>query len=64
MGFSKHFVIPPCLCSKLSLKALSQQRGLQSAVSPPVDPGQSPGGEPRGKAPRSSAYLGSENLLI
>ena len=32
--------------------------GLQSAVSPPVRPGQSLGGEPRGKPPRSSAYLG------
>ena len=38
--------------------------GLESAVSPPVGPGQSPGGEPSSEAPRSSAYLGFENLLI
>ena len=39
-------------------------RGLQSAVSSPVGPGQSPGWGPRGKAPRSSVYLVFENLLL
>ena len=38
--------------------------GLQSTVSPPVDPGQSPGGGPRDKALGSSAYLDFENLLL
>ena len=38
--------------------------GLQSTVNPPVGPGQSPGGGPRGKALGSSAYLGFENLLL
>ena len=38
--------------------------GLQSAVSPPVDPGQSPGEGPRGEAPGSSVYLGFEHLLL
>ena len=38
--------------------------GLQSAISPPVGPGQSPDGGSRGEAPGSSAYLGFENLLL
>ena len=38
--------------------------GLESTVSPPVDPGQSLGGGPRGEAPGSSAYLGFENLIL
>ena len=37
---------------------------LQSAVSPPVGPGQSPGGGLRGEAPERSTYLGFENLLF
>ena len=36
--------------------------GLQSAVSPPVGPGKSPGGGLRGDALGSSAYLGFENF--
>ena len=38
--------------------------GLQSAIRPPVGPGQSPGGRPRGEALGSSVYLGFENLLL
>ena len=39
--------------------------GLQSSVSPPVGPGQSPdGGGPGGKALGSSVYLGFENLSL
>ena len=38
--------------------------GLQSTVSPPIGPEQSPGGGPRGEAPRSAAYLGFQNLLL
>ena len=39
-------------------------RGSESAVSPPVGPGQSPVGGPRSKALGSSVYLGFENLLL
>ena len=38
--------------------------GLQSAISPQIGPGQSPGGGPRDKAPESSTYLDFENLLL
>ena len=38
--------------------------GLESSVSPPVGPGQSPDGELRADAPGSSVYLGFENLLL
>ena len=37
---------------------------LQSAVSPPVGPEQSPVKLPRGEAPENSVYLGFENLLL
>ena len=76
-GFSKHFVIPPFLCSKLMfyvskrLKAFSCAKdmkksvgGLQRAVSLPVGPRQSSGGGTRGETPGNSAYLGFENLLL
>ena len=38
--------------------------GLQSAVRPPVGPGQSSGGGQRGEAPGRSAHLCFENLLL
>ena len=63
------FYVPNWVCKRA--KAFSytgdmkkSARGLQSMVSPPIGPGQSPGGVPRGKAPRSSTYLGFENLLL
>ena len=37
---------------------------LQSAISLPVGPGQSPDGGLRGKALESLAYLGFKNLLL
>ena len=38
--------------------------GLQSAVSPPVGPGQSPDWGPRCKALEYLAYMGFEYLLL
>ena len=38
--------------------------GLQSAVDPPVSPGQSSGGGRRGEAPGSSVYLVFSHLLL
>ena len=73
-GFSKHlsyhcFCVPNWVCKRP--KAFSHAEdmkksagALQSTASPPVGPGQSPDGGPRGKAPGSSAYLGFENLLL
>ena len=68
--FSYHrFCVPNWLCK--SPKAFSHAEdmkksaeGLQSTVSPPVGPGQSPGGRPTDETPGSSAYLGFENLLL
>ena len=67
--FSNHcFCVPNSFCTRKAFShaedMMKSAGSLQSAVSPPVGPGQSPGGGPRGKAPGSSAYLGFENLLL
>ena len=73
-GFPKHFVIPPFLCSKLSLyKTKSLFSGLRHEEisresAEPCKPlcrsrAMADGGA-RGKALGSLAYLGSDNLLL
>ena len=57
----KLFAMPPFLRAEGLKKSAG---GLQSTVSPPVGPRQSPGGIPRGEVPGSSKYLGFENLLL
>ena len=64
-----HFCVSNWVCKRP--KAFSHAEdmkelagGLQSTVSPPVGPGQSPGEGPRSEAPGSSVYLGFENLLL
>ena len=58
-----HFCVPNRVCKKLKAFSYAEDMkksagGLQSAVSPPVGPGQSPGRGPRGEAPGISVYLG------
>ena len=62
------FCVPNWVCKRLKAFSHAEEMksagDLQSAVSLPVGPGQSPGRGQRGKTLGSSAYLGFENLLL
>ena len=63
------FCVPNWVCRRPKAfshaKDMKKSSGvLQNAVGPPVGPGQSLGGGPRGEVPGSSAYLAFENLLF
>ena len=63
------FCVPNSVCKRAKAFSHAEDikksvRGLQSTVSPPVGPGQSPGWGPRNKVPGSSVYLGFENISL